>query len=71
MREIHLAKSLKGRKLESVLVHELLHASWPKAPIMSAYMEERAVTELATPMSEVIARLIKFNKRRRKRGKKA
>ena len=67
VREIHLSKTLRGRRLESVLVHELLHAAWPSAPIMSMFLEERAVTELATPMSEVIARLITFNKRKRRK----
>ena len=69
IREIHLAKDLKGRRLASVLIHELLHAAWPSQAIMSLDMEERAVTELATPMSEVVARLIKFNKRKRRKKK--
>lgn len=62
--EIHLARELRGRRLETIFAHELIHAMFPSAPILTYDQEERVAEELAAPLATVLGRM-----RRNKRGR--
>lgn len=65
IREIHLSKTLRGRMLETVFTHELLHAISMRC--LSARTEEKVVREIAGPTAEVFTRLMRAQKRNRGR----
>lgn len=65
VREIHLSKKLKGRKLEMVFMHELMHAI--SIDCLSARTEEKVIREIAEPIAEVFTRLMRAQKRNRGR----
>ena len=64
VREIHLSKELKGRRLEKIFSHELLHAMQPDEPFLSYAQDERVAMELGDPLAEVIGSLRRTNRGR-------
>lgn len=65
IREIHLARELKGRQLEKTFVHEILHACMPTQPVLTYEQEERIVEELSGPLAGVIGNMVLKRKRGR------
>lgn len=57
-KEIHLARSLRGERLERVFMHELLHAVMPSTTqVVSDRTEEKVVNVMATPLTEALRQL--------------